>query len=69
MVPPPPDCAAEDALAIFEQGAAVQEPHAPLLAAWAQLAAQMGRRELAEGLERQLLELQGSEAQLRREAA
>lgn len=41
---PPP---AEDALQIFEQGASSSEPHAPLLAAWAKLAEQMGRAELA----------------------
>lgn len=46
--------AAEDALKIFEQGAASQEPHTPLLAAWASLAQRMGRRELASRVERQL---------------
>lgn len=38
---------AEDALQIFEQGASSSEPHAPLLAAWAKLAEQAGRAELA----------------------
>lgn len=42
---------AEDALKIFEQGAALPEPHAPLLAAWAELAVRMGRRELVRRIE------------------
>lgn len=60
---------AEDALAIFAQGAAVQEPHAPLLAAWAKLAAQMGRQQLADDLQRRLLNLQGDGAELQGTAA
>lgn len=45
----------EDALRIFEQGAsAAQEPHAPLLQAWAALARRMGRADLAAAVEGQL---------------
>lgn len=68
-MPPPLWHTAEDALAIFGQGAVVQEPHAPLLAAWARLATQMGRHELAADLQRRLQNLQGDGAQLRRAAA
>jgi hypothetical protein len=49
----------EDALAIFEQGAASPEPHAPLFAAYAKLAQRMGRDELAADVRQQLHKLQG----------
>lgn len=55
------DCGlAEDALAIFEQGAAAPEPHAPLFAAYAQLAEQLGRKELAADVRQQLEKMQGA---------
>lgn len=47
----------------------MQEPHAPLLAAWAKLAAQMGRQQLADDLQRRLLNLQGDGAELQGTAA
>lgn len=55
----PPAPRAEDALQIFEQGAAAPDPHAPLLAGWAALARRMGRVELAADIQRRLDALQG----------